>query len=68
MWGERLRRRAPRRFCPDCGAELDAGRARCRSCFLEAEERGRDLTDRMWIRRNFPGRNRPGVFPKEDKP
>nr|DAX80456.1 MAG TPA: RNA polymerase subunit [Caudoviricetes sp.] len=53
------------RFCPDCGVLLEAGHARCRSCFLQFEARHQRLTERFWMERNYPEFRPRDLFPED---
>lgn len=53
------------RFCPDCGALLEAGHARCRSCFLKFEARYQRLSERLWMERNYPEFRPCDLFPED---
>lgn len=53
------------RFCPDCGVLLEAGRARCRPCFLRFEARHQRLTERFWMERNYPEFRPRDLFPED---
>lgn len=64
MWGEGLAV-GVRRFCPDCGVELEAGHARCRPCFVRDQDAMRNLSERAWFERNCPGFRPLRIFPGE---
>lgn len=53
------------RYCPDCGVVLEAGHARCRSCFLLFEARHQRLTERSWMERNYPEFRPHDLFPED---
>lgn len=52
------------RYCPDCGAVLAAGHARCRPCFRRFEAEYQRKMERDWMMRNFPGFRPRDLFPE----
>lgn len=53
------------RHCPDCGVLLEAGRARCRPCFLRFEAEYQRKTERDWMTRNYPELRPRELFPED---
>ena len=53
------------RNCPDCGAQLEAGHARCRPRFLRFEAEYQRKTERDWMTRNYPELRPRELFPED---